>query len=1241
MICPKCNFDNPEQMLYCGMCGTFLGQRCPACQAANPPGFIYCGMCGKLLSAEKVAAPILANGDVSVEFSPEDVSRLTAERPGTPLKELEGERRIATVILADVFSSTDLLEVIGTEAWVDIMNRVFQILETEIYRFGGHVDQFRGDGLVAFFGVSSAHEDDPERAVLAGLAMQREMAAYATELAQSTEVDLKIRVGINTGDIIVTSIGERSQHREDTAMGEAIAVAARMETAAEPGTVLVSENTYRLVERQFRWLPLGKIMVKGVSTPITVYRPLEYIQTAEIELGQEFRITTPLTGRDTEFNVMMRCIEELYGGSGTILAITGETGLGKSFLVTKVREHFRREEMLRAEARSAQTQGQAGDNQSSKITWLTGACRSYDQSWPYSMWLDMLMRWLGMNPDEPREQVAQRLYHESEALWGDNLAEHYPYLATFLSLPMEENYRERVRHLGAEGLQRQFRQAIRSWVEKLAQRGPAVFVFHDIHWADPSALELLRYCLPLSDSESILWIITMRPDRTSAAWDFRYHLETEYPHRMVKLDLQPLSEPEICELIDKFIGCPELSDDTRQLIIQKSDGNPYYVQELVRALIEQGVLQNEPDTGRYRETRAIASLDLPDSLQSLVLARIDRTSPDERRVLQMAAVIGQVFWWNVLQALAGSPNKLKANLTALQRSELIAERSQFPILGMEYEFTSTLIREVAYENLLSSQRSAFHTRTANFLESCTGLEGWGQYYSLVAYHYRCAGNHNKELYYTLQAAEQARRIYANLEAFQHYTNALNLLDDLKQSELNTDQRYVVLNQLFEVLKGRGEVSFLLGNIPDAEADLRALLPLAKKMQDDPAWMIDALLIQPEVVHPDTHSALQTANTMVFQALELTRQINDKNRELKSLMRLSELQFLQRDSNRYQTIEQALGLARHLGDRAAEVELLLALGDASGMDNLEKQQSYLEAALSICYELDDRKTEMRILHALGEQYERSGDYYRQLRDYEEKRLLISREIGDRLEEAHALMYCSQIRGTYLGDFNQAVELAEKSAQIWERITDRLYPNLRLAQMQVELGHFKDVQRILESIRPSAEQVISDVGRAGYYMVWAIYYNALGSDNHLHSVLDMTQRIIQLADDNLISRQYHMAAACEASAAHLALAALLSDKDAIHHHNQQALQFSQQSIDLLNRFGFVRVAECASEEIFFRHSLALEANGHEVGAQEYLKRAYTEMMRKLAFISTESHFRKTYLDNIGLHRTIRSLYESSLL
>jgi len=1191
---------------------------------------------------------------------------------------LEGERRLTTVILADVQGSTDLMERIGTEAWVEIMNRVLQILEAEVYRFGGEVDQFRGDGLVAFFGATSAHEDDPERAVLTGLAMQRALEPYATELAEQEGIDLQLRVGVNTGEVIVASVGDSRQHSEDTAMGAGIALAARMETAAEPGTVLVSENTYRLVELRFEWEPLGEITVKGVSRPVAVYRPLApWADADQPPRLQIYGLSIPLIGREAEFRTLKGCVKDLYDGRGGIVMVTGDRGMGKSFLVAEVRHHFARHGALLAGAHAAGSVGdrperggdrperggdrperggdrpergggwpeRGGDTSPlASLTWLRGRCRSYDQSWPYSMWLDLLQRWLGMREGEPKEETRDRFRRQAELLWGDHLVEYYPYLSTFLSLPLEDAFVERVKHLDAEGLRQQFFFALRSWVEAMAKRGPLVLAFADVHWADTTSLELLEYCLPLCDDEALLWLIVFRPERAAPVWDFRHRVETEYPHRVTTATIPPLTEAQGSEFVDQLIGSETLPAETRALVLDKAEGNPYYIGELVRSLIAQGVLVQEAETGQWRATRAVASLDLPDTLQSLLLARIDSLSSEERHVLQMAAVIGSVFWSNVLQTLAGDAI-LKAHLTALQRAQLIHERGRVPDLGMEYIFKSNLIRDAAYEGILSAQRVTYHLKAAEYLEDLCGLEALTPYYGVLAYHYRQAGKHGRELFYTVQAAEQARGVYANVEALEHYTRALELLDEMEAQAADEDENenrlYAIRTQRFEVLNGRREVLFLTGDFEVGRADAQALLPLAHQLDDDPVWLIDALLQQPGVAGWQSREQLDAGVPMAEEALSLAQQLGDHRREMQSLVAIANQRLWVNDPTAWELAGRALELARQLDDQRYEVGILIGMGRVyAWSDQPERGMEYLEAALPICQTLDDRMAEMGLLNLIGLQFERSGDYYQLLTEYQQKRLHISREIGHRPIEGDGLMQCGQIQSLYLGDYEAGLALLEECLRLWKGTPNAMFALLRVAQVQVAQGRHDEALETLERARRIiGVQAVQDMGRAGLRLVSAILYNGLGDEAHLFEALELTAQTLQLVADVPLTRQYEMAAACESVAAHLGLAECVADEAECQTHLCQALESSQAALDIYQHFGFVQIIECVSEEILFRHSLALAANDREAETAAYLQRAYDEMKRKHDLIPPDSPFRRTYLENIPLHRDIRAAYAAS--
>jgi predicted ATPase/class 3 adenylate cyclase len=1242
MKCPNCGFDSPLGMKFCGMCGTRLAQVCAVCGTPNPPEYRFCGQCGAALG-DSLTPALPAPTAATTQAGPAGV---TAEAGAS----LEGERRIATVILADVQNSTDLMEQIGSEAWVDLMNQVLQRMETEIYRFGGVVDQFRGDGLVAFFGATNAHEDDPERAVLAGLAIQKTVKAYATDLTEQKGLDLKVRVGVNTGEVIVTSVGDRLRHREDTAMGEAISIAARMETAAQAGTVLVSQNTYQLTRAAFKWQALGRIRVKGVSQPIAVYQPLDPQQNEEAPAGSQQSSHLPhvLTGRTEEFKLMIQAIEDLQHERGRIVLLTGDKGMGKSFLLNQVRQQLVKQGVLISEACCDQSETPAENEETElpkEIVWIRGTCRSYQQSWPYSMWLDFLQRWLGIEPEEAGEKVLSRLRKQCELLWGSEFENYYPFLAALLSLPLEKNYQERLNQLDAANLQQQLFQAVRGLVEAMARRGPLVLSFLDMQWVDASSLELLNFCLPLSDSEAIILLAVFRSERNSPVWDFRHHVETDYPHRLTTIDLPPLTQAECNEMIDLSLGPDSLSNETRSLVIERSEGNPYYLQEILHSLIDQKVLVQDSDTGVWRETRAISTLDLPGTLQSLLLARIDRLSTNERHVLQVAAVIGSTFWYNMLENMLSDNHSdhLKETLTTLQREQLIQERRRVPNLGMEYVFNSPLVREVAYESLLSSQRVAYHRRIAEQFESSISVEDRKQYEVLIAYHFGRSGIREKELEYTLRAGQQALNVNANYEAIGYFSRAIELVDELENEASDPAAQVTLCKQRFAALLGRADANYMAGSIEAGSEDAKTLLPLSDKIPDEPIYRIDALLAHPYVRNAESLDDLIKGRPMIDEALDLSQKIGDRQREMYSLIALAGNYHTSHDARWNEMGDRALTIARQIGDLRAEVDLLIGIGSAYGMDDLTQSKHYLEAALSISQKQNDKFTEMRLLSAISPQFERSGDYYRQLVDYEQKRVKLAREVGNRLTEGHALMFCGQIQAIYLGDYTGGLELVEQSLRLWEETTSRLFPLLRVAQIHTCMGNYDKALKTLEEAKPVGERYFDMLGRAGLELVTAILYNALGDEAHLKSVLEISSQVTQLVTDNLVSRQYHMVAACEAAAAHLALGGFMPDgqgKASLtaerKEHLSKALECSQAALNIYQDFGFTQVVECTGEEILYRHSLALAANGRSGEAADALEQAYHEMMRKQVLIPENTTYHVSYLENIKLHREIAARY-----
>ena len=1175
-----------------------------------------------------------------------------------PLR-LEGERRVATVILADVRGSTDLLERVGTETWVALMNEMFQVLETEIYRFGGQVNQFRGDGLVAFFGAATAHEDDPERAVLAGLAMQTALQRYARTPGRRGGGDLQLRVGINTGEVIVTSVGDRQHYSEDTAMGEAITVAARMESAAEPGTVLVSAATYALTKADFEWQALGEMMVKGLSAPIAVYRPLRpRPEASEVHsrLGM-CDLAVPLIGRDAEFQTLNECVAAVRNERGGVVLLMGERGMGKSFLMSRVRQNVTRQDALLAEAQGADAPLQR------PVTWLRGHGRSYDSERPYSLWADYLYRWLEMRADEAPEVAGARLYHRLEELLAEQAREAYLYLATLLDLPVEPSAAERLRQMDAVRLQQEIFRIVYLCIEALAQRGPVVFVFNDLHWADASSLALLKHCLPLCDSAAILWILMFRPDRASPMWAFRHFVETEFPHRLTSMLLGPLTRRQSAEFIERLIGAEVLPEATRELLLDRAEGNPYYIEELIRALIDRGVLNRDAD-GVWCAARDVDSLDLPDSLQSLLRSRIDGLPPATRRVLQMAAAIGRVFWSELLQGLVnvawGSdrpPGSVQEHLTALQRAQLIYEQGRVPDLGIAYVFRSTLLYEVVYDGLLTSQRSLYHLRVAEYFENNLSAESRSQYYGLLVYHYSRAGRPDREIEYVLLAARQARQIYANAEALNHYVHALELLDALEAAAQTETELEGLLVRRFEVHASRAEIFRLLGNEARFREEAGVMLTLAQRLPQHPAILIDALLVQPGVSGWQSVEELHAGGPLVAQALQLARELGDRKREMRALAAHAGHYYNLGNPAWLELGENAVQLARELGDRRFEVSLLTAVGEIFAISDPQRSMEYLELALPICQELGDKMAQIELLQLLGTLMENGGDYYRRLKECHEPQLQLCREIGFRNGESYALMFIGQIRGVYLGDFEAALTALELSLELSADAPEAaIFRILRMVQIYIERGQLAEARALLEPECPleaalqapqrpgisyEANRDLLTFGQLGVNLVWMMLCNAIGDLHHLRMMLELAQRVQgNFGEDSHFSQQYLMVVGVKVAQAQLKLAALEVDPLRRQQHVDAALAASHAALETYQIYGYVRPVEATEEELLYTHHLALKASGAHAPAIEYLKRAYETMMRKHALIPEGTPYRRTYLENLTLHRELRAAYAMSV-
>jgi class 3 adenylate cyclase len=540
-----------------------------------------------------------------------------------------GERKPVTAVFADVVGSTALAESMDPEEWIGIMNRAFELMSRAVYRYEGTIASLIGDGLLAFFGAPVAHEDDPERAVLAGLAMVDAIAEYRSYLAAAHEIDFQIRVGINTGEVVVGNVGSDLRY-EYSALGDTMNVAARMEAAAPPGGVLVTAQTHRFIAARLRTEDRGEINVKGKSAPVRAFQVLGRKPVPDATRGIA-GLTSEMVGRDAQLDGLARKLDALEAGEGGVAVISGEPGIGKSRLL--------------AECRRLATAGERA------IGYAEGQCLSYGHDLAHHLIVDLVRSNIGVTPSSgDRETHAALRGHVDRHLSGPHAFEVLTYLEHLLSLEQDPSTASRLEKLDPGGLQTHYVESLRRLIAAEATAAPLVLACEDVHWADSSSVQILKKLLTaLGPRHPVLWLLTLRP-KVSPDTDVLLAAAREsYGAAARELILDPLSLEDSRRLVANLLEIESLTEPVRELIYEKSDGNPFFVEEVMRMLIEQGAIEQQD--GRWRATRAIDDVQIPDNLHGLLVARIDALPPEARQTLLVASVIGRRFAASVLDGV--------------------------------------------------------------------------------------------------------------------------------------------------------------------------------------------------------------------------------------------------------------------------------------------------------------------------------------------------------------------------------------------------------------------------------------------------------------------------------------------------------------------------------------------------------------------------------------------------------------
>ncbi len=664
---------------------------------------------------------------------------------------LEGERKQVTVFFADIKDSTRLIEGLDPEAAQQLLDPALRLMMEAVHRFEGTVNQVLGDGIMALFGAPIAHEDHALRACYAALALQTAIRPYADEVRRAQGMVLQLRVGLNSGEVVVRAIGN-DLHMDYSAVGQHTHLAARMEQLATPGTILLTADTWRLVEGLVRVQALGAVPVKGLTAPVEAFELVGVTALRRRLQVAAARGLTRFVGRQPELAALHQVLAQAAAGHGQVAALVGEAGVGKSRLAYEF-----------VHAHPIQS-------------WLVleSASVSYGKATPYFPVLDLLKRYCHLEEQDDPRTVRAKVTGQVLTL-DAALQDTIPALLALLdALPEDSPF------LTLDPPQRRQRtlDALKRVLLRESQEQPLVVVFEDLHWIDTETQALLNSLVESLPSARLLLLVNYRPEYQHSWGDKTYYTQ---------LRLDPLPPVSADELLQALLGDDASLTPLTQLLIARTEGNPFFLEESVRTLVETGGLVGE--SGAYRLAQALPSIQVPATVQAVLAARIDRLPPEAKNLLQAAAVIGKDVPAALLQATAAVPwADVQRNLAHLQAAEFLYETRLFPEL--EYTFKHALTQEVAHNAILLERRRSLHERAAQAIEGLFA-ERLAEHYNALAHHYSRSGNTTKAIDYLHRAGQQAVERSAYAEAVSHLNTALDLLTPLPESHERSQQELSV------------------------------------------------------------------------------------------------------------------------------------------------------------------------------------------------------------------------------------------------------------------------------------------------------------------------------------------------------------------------------------------------------------------------------------------------------------------
>jgi class 3 adenylate cyclase/tetratricopeptide (TPR) repeat protein len=825
--------------------------RCPNCGVITPATGKFCKECGYDLKRPK-EEPAPINYSEPQSYTPKHLTEKILTTRGS----IEGERKLVTVLFADVANYTSLSEKLDPEEVHQIMDGCFKILMDEIHKYEGTINQFTGDGVMALFGAPVAHEGHAKRACFAALAIHKNMVGYCERLKDEKKIDFNLRIGINTGPVVVGSIGD-DLRMDYTALGDTTNLAARMQQNAEPGKILITDSTHNDISRQFITESLGELQIKGKAAPVKVYllkraRGIRTLMDIAAEKG-----LSPLAGRLEELQRLHLLWNHAKKGQGQVVFILGEAGIGKSRLVFEFHRSLSNENM----------------------TWMEGHGTTYGGNMPFLPLIDLLKRSFRIEEGDTEQLIIQKI-EEGLGRLGQEAMERAPYLKFLFSVDPGDPL---IPSMDPQGRRRTIFDSIRLMTIHGSRLSPLILLFEDLHWIDHDTEDFLKYVIDSLATLPVLLICTYRPGYANPFGE-----RTFYNH----ISLKTLEEKESLDLAKSVIGVDNLPEPIAPLILERAEGNPFYIEEIAKSFEEMGAFRR---VEAVEPTLDLDQIQIPTSIQDILMARVDRLPEEQKNALQIAAVIGREFSSRLLERIAHlevSASEMFGDLVSL---ELIYQTQFYPELI--FMFKHALTHDAVYGSLLASKKRAMHARVGEVIEELYA-DRLAEYYEILAYHYESGRIWEKAIRYLILSGEKALKNMANPSAHFYYQKAIDIISNTGVKP-SPDQEYSIYH-------GKGNTVFNMGRFNEAERDF-------------------------------------------FRAREAARKIGDQDKEGESLSMAGwSLWNRKKFKKAMVTYNEAIDLGRNIGNPIIEARNLVGLGVLKGAlgDDVMAGWQYIEKAVEI-------------------------------------------------------------------------------------------------------------------------------------------------------------------------------------------------------------------------------------------------------------------------------------------------------